>query len=80
MAKSPEIVDEQADMQRRFEELETRTAATNELVEKIAKKLLGEEPKPEPKGKGKQSKTESKENPVVSLFQNLGILASRVEE
>jgi hypothetical protein len=56
MAKksSDEVVNEEADYQARFEKLENDSAETKGLVERLAKKLLGEEaaPKPKPKPDG----------------------------
>lgn len=70
--KSTEIVDEEADMTRRFETLEKNASESKSLLDKIAAKVLGTEPPPKEKDK-------KDEKPAATggkkFFQDIGILA-----
>jgi len=69
--KSSEIVDEEAEREREWEEMRETTKSNSDLIAKIAAKVLGTEP-PEPKPKNEPkppAETKSK-----SFLVRLGIL------
>lgn len=77
-SKSSEIVDEEADINRRFESLESNAAESNDILKKIAAKVLGTAPEPKPKDKNDHAaepKPKSK-----NILVSLGILSAPESE
>jgi hypothetical protein len=78
--KSSEIVSDEAEMERRFKQLEDDSAATKSLVEKMAEKLLGK-PEPTPKLKEKPGNANPlpTSSPAKKFFQDIGLLVKDTE-
>jgi len=83
MAKkdSSDIVDETAEYERRFEKLEKDAETSRTLLEKLAGKLLKDEPAPETKKKTDEPKPETKTSGgFVGFMQDMGIFSREAQK
>lgn len=87
MAKepSPKIVDDEAEYERRFTDLEKTTKNNSDTLAKLAEKLLGEPPAPKPETSPKGAKNEPAPKPsggaksFKGFMQEIGLFRRETE-